>query len=84
MVVSRPYLMWVVVALLLVLVMPLVVMLGMMALGMASGGMMAQMNDMMRGDLGPMATAFAVMWALLVSVALLAVIALLVRYAARA
>jgi hypothetical protein len=83
--VSRPFLIWVLVAVLLVVAIPLIIMLGMMALGLATGaGMMAQMNGMMSGESGRVTMAFTVMWVLLVTVALVSVIALLVRYAARA
>lgn len=85
MTISRPYPIWIIVSVLLVLVIPLIAMIGMMALGLATGaGMMAQMNGMMSGDSGGAVMAFAMMWVLLVTVALVSVIALLVRYAARA
>jgi hypothetical protein len=69
-------------AFLVLLVLPLVVMFGLMALGVAaSADMMAWMNGMMRGDVGGIVLSLAVIWIVLMVVAVLGLAALLIRRA---
>jgi hypothetical protein len=79
----KPYLAFVA-AFLVLLVMPLLVMFGLMAIGLATGaGMMSQMGGMMNGEMGNTVLAFFVMWVVLVVIAVMALIAMLIRRAAR-
>jgi glucan phosphoethanolaminetransferase (alkaline phosphatase superfamily) len=79
----KPYLAFVA-AFLVLLVMPLLVMIGLMAFGLATGaGMMSEMSRMMDGETGGVMLGVFVVWVVLVLSAVLAVIALLIRRAAR-
>lgn len=80
----KPYLAFVA-AFLVLLVMPLLVMFGLMALGLATGaGMMSEMSRMMGGgDTSGVMLGFFVVWVVLVVTAVLAIIALMIRRAAR-
>lgn len=74
--------------LLLLLVLPLVIMLGMMAVGtVAGGGMMSEMSGMMSGGMSAMSPglmALRVLWGVLVAASLIFLIVLLTRGGARA
>jgi glucan phosphoethanolaminetransferase (alkaline phosphatase superfamily) len=79
----KPYLAFLA-AFLVLLVVPLLVMFGLMALGLAAGtGMMSEMSRMMDGETGDVTLGVFVVWVVLVLSAALAVIALLIRRAAR-
>jgi hypothetical protein len=80
---TKPHLAFMAAAMVL-LVMPLLVMAGLMAIGLATGaGMMSQMERMMGGDISGVVLGFFVVWVVLVVTAVLAVIALLIRRSAR-
>jgi hypothetical protein len=81
--IAKPQIAFIAAALVL-LVMPLLVMFGLTALGIAThAGMMARMSRMMNGDARNMFLVVFVVWALLVFVAVLAFISYLMRRASR-
>jgi hypothetical protein len=78
----KPYVAFAAAALAL-LVLPVLVMAGLMAIGLASGaGMMSQMRGVMDGDAAVVLSLFVV-WTTLVVIAVLAAITLMVRRARR-
>jgi len=85
MAIDNPTVRWVVIGLVVLLLVPLVVMFGMMAMGaMSSGGMMSQMGGMMGGGssagmLSPAVMVLFVAWLALVAVAFVFLIVLLAR-----
>ena len=85
MAVDNPTVRWVVIGLVVLLLVPLVVMFGIMAMGaMSSGGMMSQMRGMMGGGsiagmMSPAAMVLCVAWLALVAAALVFLIILLAR-----
>jgi hypothetical protein len=72
---SRSALKWIVIALVILLSMPLIAMLGMMAMG---GGMMSQMGGMMNG-MSPGFIVLCVTWLVLVAAALILLVVSLIR-----
>jgi len=85
MAVDNPTVRWVVIGLVVLLLVPLVVMFGIMAMGaMSSGGMMSQIRGMMGGGsiagmMSPAAMVLCVAWLALVAAALVFLIILLAR-----